>query len=189
MAEAGVHYLLHAQIKERLAINKAEYDKATVQLQEAIAMGDLSENSEYDAAKETMRRITSERDALQPYLSMPQIKASDSAGIFEEGCVMQIKIYCTTPEPVDPRSDAFAKLTRDKVPVFEGTVLLGGTLPMQELMTDSALSTDTPIGSFLLGKQSGNYSIKVPGGFSNVYVRKLKSTEFKMEDIKCVYRE
>ena len=188
METKGVHYLSYASIRKRLTQNAEELDKASQELQEAIALGDLSENSEYDAAKEHLSKVTKERDILVPVLSMPQVRANDSASIFEEGCVIELKIYNMTPEPVDPRSDAFASLAKTSTPVFEGKLLFGGVLPIQELLADSALATDTPIGSFLLGKQPGNYSIQVPGGFANVYTKKLKTSEFTAEDIGCVYR-
>lgn len=188
MDAKGVHYLSYSAIKERVAQNAKEYDEASQELQEAIALGDLSENSEYDAAKDHLGRVTRERDILVPVLSMPQVRANDSASIFEEGCVILLKLYNVTPEPMDPRSDAFARMAKETTPVFEGTLLLGGVLPIQELLTDAALATDTPIGGFLLGKQAGNYSIQVPGGFANIFAKKLKTTEFKKEDIGCVYR-
>lgn len=189
MAEKGVHYLAYTSIRQRLEENAKEVATASEQLQEALKMGDLRENSEYDAAKERMGKVTKERDMLTPVLSMPQVRANDSASIFEEGCVMELKVFSMTPEPLEPRSEAFNKMMATTQPIFEGVLMYGGTLPIQELLTDSALSIDTPIGSYLLGKQSGPYSIQVPGGFANVYAKKLRSTEFKLEDIHCVYRE
>ena len=188
MADKGVHYLAYSTIRQRLEDNAKEVEQASLQLQEALKLGDLSENSEYDAAKDKMGRVTKERDMLAPVLSMPQVKANDSASMFEEGCVMELKVFNMTPGPMDPRSDEFVKMMNETEPIFEGTLMYGGTLPIQELLTDAALSVDTPIGSFLLGKQPGAYSIQVPGGFANIYARKLKSTEFTMEDISCVYR-
>lgn len=188
MAEKGVHYLAYSTIRQRLEDNAKELEQASMQLQEALKLGDLSENSEYDAAKDRMSRVTKERDMLAPVLAMSQVKANDSASIFEEGCVIQLKVFNMTSGPMDPRSDAFARLMRETEPIFEGTLMYGGTLPIQELLTDAALSVETPIGGFLLGKQSGAYSIQVPGGFANIYAKKLKSTEFTMEDISCVYR-
>lgn len=188
MAEKGVHYLAYDAIKERISANAEEYEQASSELQEAIAMGDLRENSEYDAAKEHLGRVTRERDMLLPVLSMPQVRANDSASIFEEGCVVELRVYNMTPEPMDPRGDAFQNMIKTVTPVFEGKLMLGGTLPIQELLADAALDTATPIGGYLLGKQSGNYSIQVPGGFANVSAKKLKTVEFTKEDIACVFR-
>ena len=183
-----MHYLAYASIKKRLDQNAKDVAAATVQLQEALQLGDLSENSEYDAAKDLMRKVTRERDMLTPVLSMPQVKANDSASIFEEGCVIELKLYGMTPEPMERGSAAFNQMVASVTPVFEGILMLGGTLPIQELLTDAALDVETPIGGYLLGKQSGLYSVPVPGGFANISAKKLKSTEFNTEDIHCVYR-
>lgn len=189
MSEKGVHYLAYSSIRQRIEKNAVELSDASVQLQEALKLGDLRENSEYDAAKDLMSKITKERDMLSPVLSMPQIRANDSASIFEEGCVIDLKVYNMTPGPMDTRSEKFADMMKTSVPIFEGILMYGGTLPIQELLVDSALSVDTPIGKFLLGKQPGAYSIQVPGGFANIYVRKLRTAEVKFEDLHCKYRE
>lgn len=187
MAESGVHYLAKANILERIEKNASEYERVSQQLQEAVKMGDLSENSEYDAAKEASAKVRREREMLLPVLTMPIVKSNDNVAAFEEGCVVDIQVYNTTEKPLDPNSQEFSALISASKPVFYGKVMLGGTLPIMELLVDAALSVDTPIGAYLLGKQSGRYSIQVPGGFAPVVVRKLKSTEFTPDEIGCTY--
>lgn len=186
MTEKGVHYLARAKITERLARVEEEIKTVSVQLHEAINMGDLRENSEYDAAKEAMGKLTRERDMLAPVLSMAVVRSGDNIKIFEEGCVLDLKVYGTTLAPLEPRSEEFSQAIKGD-PVFQGIVMLGGTLPIQELLVDSALDVDTPVGSYLLGKPSGRYSIKVPGGFAVVVATRLKSSEFVPERIGCEY--
>ncbi len=185
--ESGVHYLALSKIKEMLKANEEEYKQASAQLQEAIKMGDLRENSEYDAAKESMGKIMRDREMLLPVLSMPVIKSSDSVNIFEPGCVLDLKVYGTTAEPIPPNSNQFKDIMSENSPVFEGIVMLGGTLPIQELLVDSALDIKTPVGKFLLGKQSGCYTVPVMDEFVIVSAKRLKSTEFSPEDIGCSY--
>lgn len=187
MAEKGVHYLAHATIEERLARNAEEIAHVSEQLQEAIKMGDLRENAEYDAAKEAMGKATRERDMLLPVLDMPTVRSSDSVAVFEEGCVVDIQVYHSLREPVEPNSEAFKKIVSDTTPAFEGRVMLGGTLPIQELLVDAALDVATPVGSYLLGKPSGSFIVKVPGGFVPVVAKKLKTTEFTPEEVGCTY--
>lgn len=186
----GVHYLAYNQIKDRIKANEEEYAVVSQQLQEALKLGDLSENAEYDAARSAMDRIVKTRDALIPVMSMTALKSNDNAGIFEPGCVVELSVYGTTPEPLDPKSKEFASIVDTGDPVFYGKLMLGGILPVHELLEDAALSddADTPIPYYLLGKKSGWYSIKVPGGFAIVVAKKLKSTEFTEEDIRCVYK-
>lgn len=186
MRERGVHYLALSDIRKRLDKNAEDYNVAAVQLTEALKLGDLRENSEYDTAKESMGRIVAERDMLTPVLQLPVVKANDNVSIIEEGCVLDIKVYKAIPSPVSVNSDTFRQLT-SVTPAFEGKVMFGGTLPMQELLVDAALGADTPIGAFLLGKRSGPYCIRVPGGFSPVIVKKLRSDEFDVDELGCVY--
>lgn len=185
--ERGVHYLALANIRQRLEANTEEYALASVQLAEALKMGDLRENSEYDSAKDSMARIVATRDMLTPMLSMPVVKANDSANIIEEGCVLDLQVFRAVPEPIAPGSEEFTARTQDVEPAFSGRVMFGGTLPIQELLADAALSADTFVGKFLLGKRPGSYCVKVPGGFVPLIVKKLKSTEFDHQDLGCVY--
>lgn len=188
MSEKGVHYLAMASIKERLAKTNQEIEELSIQLQEALKMGDLRENSEYDAAKEAMSKATRERDMLAPVMSMPIIRSMDNVKIFEEGSVVDLKVYGATTVPVEVNSEEFQRLSKGE-PIFSGTVMLGGTLPIQELMEDAALDVETPVGSFLLGKPSGDYCIKVPGGFAIVSAKKLDTSSITPEMLGCVYNE
>lgn len=187
MGTKGVHYLAQASIRQRLAQNASDIEKVSVSLKEALKLGDLSENSEYDATKEAMAKLTKERDMLTPVLSMPAVRSSDNIAVFEEGSVIDIKVYSVLSHPVYPDTNEYAKLVSENAPAFEGTIMLGGTLPIQDLIEDAALSVETPVGSYLIGKPSGSYIVKVPGGFVPVIARKLKSTEFTPEDIRCSY--
>lgn len=189
MESKGIHYLAQAKIKERLDANAIELERVSDQLAEAVRMGDLSENSEYDAALEARAKVRREREALLPVLTMPVVRASDNVSIFEEGCVVDLKVYGTVDKPLEGNSQEFTNIVTNQEPQFSGLVMLGGTLAIQDLLTDAALSIDTPIGAYLLGKQSGRYSVKVPGGFAIVAAKKLRSTEFTPDQIGCVYHE
>lgn len=183
MANNGVHFMAVEKARTRLSESEFEYAEARQQLDEAIKMGDLRESAEYDAARAAVARIATERDALQPVLSMPVVKANDNIPIITEGSVVEVIIYSVTNAPIDPSTEQFMQ-EKTKEPLFKGMLMYGATLEVHELLADKALSSDTPIGKFLLGKQPGDYSVAVPAGFANLSVDKL-STGVKVSELYC----
>lgn len=183
MAVNGVHFMALDKARSRLAATEEEYRKASHQLDEAIKMGDLRENAEYDAAKAAVARIAKERDELVPVTAMPVVKSNDNISIVEEGSVVHVVIHSITPSPVKPDSPEF-KALKEKEPAFEGVLMYGATLNIHELLVDNALAVDTPIGQFILGKQPGDYSVAVPAGFANITVEKL-SADTNPEELFC----
>ena len=173
MNHNGVHFMALDSAKRRLAEVEGEYKEIARQLDEAVKMGDLSENSEYDAAKEAMSRVVKVRDELQPVVTMPVIKSNDNISVIEEGSVIKLNLWSVSPSPVTPGSKEFDMLKNTDACVFEGVLMFGATLEVHELLSDKALSTDTPIGKYILGKQSGDYSVPVPAGYANITVTKL----------------
>ena len=180
----GIHFMAVESTKERLVTVEKEYAQASQQLNEAVKLGDLSENAEYDAAKEAVNRLAREREELAPVITMPVIRSSDNIGILEEGSVIRLVVHSVTPAPVKPDSKEFEDLKNSGVSAFEGVLMYGGTLSMHELLTDKAFSATTAVGKFIHGKQPGDYSIAVPGGFANVTVEKLHSST-PHEDLFC----
>lgn len=182
MSVDGVHYLSLGQARERYAQTTAEFDVAKQRLAEAVAMGDLRENAEYDVAKDAVGRLARELDALQPVLSMPAVRANDSVLVIQEGCVIELIIHSLTQNPITPGSEEFNKLKRatesgQLTPAFHGLLAYGATMSFHELLVDNILSADTEIGAFLLGKPTGDYSVEVAGGFSNLTVTKVYDVE------------
>lgn len=173
MAEK-VHFLALAGAQAKLAETEQEYKHASQQLDEAIKLGDLRENSEYEAAKASVQRIATERDLLSPVLQLPVVKAPDELDIIQEGAVIKLTVHKVTGSPLNTTSAEFDEVAAAP-PSFEGVLMFGGTLEHQELLADCALDATTPIGSFLMGKRPGRYSVQVPAGFANITVEKLKS--------------
>ncbi len=167
MAGQMIHHLAYSGIEKRIQELKAEREVASVQLQEALSLGDLSENSEYDAAKEAMGRVVKELDSLVPSLSYPQVKANPNARVIEEGCVIDLTVYSVTQGPRTLQDVAEEK------PVFKGMLMFGGVVQGIDLLRDHALSAETPVGKAILGKQGGFYAVPVPGGHANLVVEKV----------------
>lgn len=184
MVTEGIHYLSLGQAKDKYEKLSTEYAQAKRQLAEAAAMGDLRENAEYDAAKTTVGKIAKELDALQPVMSMSSVRANDAVLVIQEGCVIDLIIHKRTSTPVQPGSAAFEEL-KGGTPTFHGLLAYGASIGPQELLVDNILKTDTPVGAFLLGKPAGDYSVEVPGGFSNLTVTKV----FDIEDASYLYCE
>lgn len=183
MAVNGVHFLAVDRGKARLTELDAEYAQVSSQLDEAIKMGDLRENAEYEIAKSQVQRITRERESLAGIMMMPIVRANDNIRVIEEGCIVRVTVWDVLATPVTPGSPEFTKL-KEGEPSFRGILMYGATLAFQDLLTDKALSVDTPVGKYLLGKQSGDYSIVVPGGFACVTAEKLKNST-AAEELYC----
>lgn len=184
MVTEGIHYLSLSKARNKYEHLSVEYAQAKKQLAEAAAMGDLRENAEYDAAKTAVGKIAKELEALQPVMSMASIRANDAVLVIQEGCVIDLIIHKLTSVPVQPGSDEFEALKKES-PTFHGLLAYGASIGLHELLVDDILKIDTPIGAVLLGKPAGDYSIEVPGGFSNLTVSKV----FDIEDAAYLYCE
>jgi transcription elongation factor GreA len=127
--------------KELEELTKKKRPKAITRLQTARAMGDLSENSEYTAAKEDLAFIEGRIQELEELMKNAQIVShlSDST-LIDVGCSV-------TVEKDGEKVNYFI------VGEFEAN-------PME-----NKLSHSSPIGKALLGKKIGELvSVEVPAG-------------------------
>lgn len=175
MIANGVHFMAVDKAKAKLTQLDEEYAVASAQLDEAIKMGDLRENAEYEIAKSAVQHITRERESVAAVMGMPIVRANDNIQVIEEGSVVKLTIHGVSSHPVKVGTKEFEEIKKQP-PSFEGVLMYGATLSYQELLSDNALSVDTPMGKFLLGKQPGEYSIPVPAGFAVVTAEKLKTS-------------
>lgn len=187
MHGSGVHFMAVDKAKARLAQLDVEYATASAQLDEAIKMGDLRENAEYDIAKAEVQRVTREREDLSDIITMDIVRANDNIPVIVEGSVIHITIWDVATTYCKVGSEKFnaIKQARKDNPSFDGVLMYGATLSYQDLLEDKALSVETPIGKALLGQPSGDYMITVPGGFACVSVEKLKSST-ELDEL-CAY--
>ena len=141
---------LEAQLKEMKTKGRQE---AAQKIAEARGHGDLSENSEYDAAKEEMQML--------------------------ELRIAQLEQTLTRTRVIDP-----TEVRTDKVYIFSKVQVLdmlsNKTIEYQLVSTEEAdvvkgkISTDSPIGKSLLGKQVGEeVSVKVPAGVKQYKILKI----------------
>jgi transcription elongation factor GreA len=110
----------------------------------AVAMGDLSENAEYHAAKERQDFVQARLSQLRKRLSDLSMINFDKIPRDRISLGSTVKLY-----DVDNQEEITYKLvTTEEANLFEG-----------------AISTTSPIGRGLLGKQDGDsVSVKIPAG-------------------------
>lgn len=142
---------LEAQLKELKTKGRQE---AARKLAEARSHGDLSENSEYDAAKEEMAMLELKIAQLEQTLSRTRVM-----------------------DPNEVRTDKVYIFSKVKVQ----DLLSNRIIEYQLVSTEEAdivngrISTDSPIGKGLLGKTVGDVvSVRVPSGVKQYRILEIK---------------
>jgi transcription elongation factor GreA len=148
---------LEKQRKELEILVKENRPEAVHQLAVARAHGDLSENAEYDAAREKLGDIDRRIGDLQQKLSRVQIIDQEDMASDEARILSKVKLK---------------NLTNGTV--FEYTLVD----PMQSNPSLKLISVQSPIGSGLLGKKVGDVvTIDVPSGQLNLRVEEINRSE------------
>ncbi|MDD5137873.1 MAG: transcription elongation factor GreA [Candidatus Omnitrophota bacterium] len=135
----------YEQLREELELLKTKKRREIAQtIARARAMGDLSENAEYDAAKEAQGHLEKRIAELEDKLSR--------ARIIENENIPTDKVYI----------GACVKL-RDQDTEEESAYTL--VSPAEADYTQNKLSIESPIGKALLGRKAGDVvEIQVPAG-------------------------
>ena len=135
-----------AQLKEELQLLKSVERHAVIQaIAEARAQGDLSENAEYDAAKDKQGFIEGRIKELESKLAAAQII---EPGTLDAGGKV---VFGTTVELED--EDSGAKVTYQIVGDDEADLKQG------------LVSISSPIARALIGKEAGDVAeVQAPGG-------------------------
>lgn len=145
-------------LKDRL-----EYLKTTgrAQISELIAtarsFGDLSENAEYDAAKDQQAKMEGEIVELEA--------AIRTAVVVSDEEITNEKVNVgTTVRVLDQDED------------FEDEYRIVG--PHEADPMNNAISIDSPVGAALIGKRKGDeLTIEIPSGLSHLKVLSIERTE------------
>ncbi len=139
--EEKLHYLVETerpQVVERLKI--------------AREFGDLSENAEYDAAKNELARVTGEIEQIEAQLKVAVIYES-SAGNNVVTMGSKIKVY-------DHDMD------EEVVYTIVGTA--------EADIVNNMISNESPVGKALLGKKLGEVvTIEAPGGSYDLTIKEI----------------
>ncbi len=135
------------KLVEELAWREGDYAKEIVEdIKEARAFGDLSENSEYDAAKDKQAQNAARIAEIQAILANAQIAASTGDLTVSIGSTVTL---------VDPNGELIE-------------VTLVGTTETNSL--EHKISNESPIGHAIIGHGEGDsVEVVTPSGKTRVY--------------------
>lgn len=135
------------KLVEELAWREGDYAKEIVEdIKEARAFGDLSENSEYDAAKDKQAQNAARIAEIQAILANAQIAASTGDLTVSIGSTVTL---------VDPNGE-----------IIEVTLV--GTTETNSL--EHKISNESPVGHAIIGHGEGDsVEVVTPSGKTRVY--------------------
>ena len=135
---------------DELAFREGEkHDEIVERIKEARGFGDLSENSEYDAAKEEEARNASRINEIRQILSMATVVEAGSS----RGLTVSIG---TTVELKDEKGKT-------------SSFTIVGTTETNSL--EHKISNESPVGSALVGHKKGDeVEVAAPSGKTRTYV-------------------
>lgn len=141
--------------KRRLAEAHAQLETCMEDLKAARSFGDLSENSDYDAARDKYRDLSAEIVALNNELSNCELVHDDRTNIIKIGSTIKVT-------RVDDNGNALEE-AREFVVARNGDTILR-----------KVIGSTSPLGKVILGKSSGIFDI-VCNGKRRFKVEKVQS--------------
>ena len=135
------------KLVEELAWREGDYAKEIVEdIKEARAYGDLSENSEYDAAQDKQAQNAARIDEIQAILANAQVAATTGDLTVSIGSTVSL---------IDPNGE-----------VMEVTLV--GTTETNSL--EHKISNESPVGHAIIGHGEGDsVEVVTPSGKTRVY--------------------
>lgn len=135
------------KLVEELAWREGDYAKEIVEdIKEARAFGDLSENSEYDAAKDKQAQNAARIAEIQTILANAQVAATTGDLTVSIGSTVSL---------IDPNGE-----------VMEVTLV--GTTETNSL--EHKISNESPVGHAIIGHGEGDFvEVVTPSGKTRVY--------------------
>ncbi|QOY60514.1 transcription elongation factor GreA [Thermophilibacter immobilis] len=137
------------RLVDELAYREGEkHDEIVERIKEARGFGDLSENSEYDAAKEEQSHNESRVSEIRQILSV--------ATVVESGARRTLEVSIGTTVELKDEKDK------------KSTFTLVGTTETNSL--EHKISSESPVGSALVGHKKGDeVEVVSPSGASRTY--------------------
>lgn len=144
-------------VAELKRLESVERPKASAAIAEARDKGDLSENSEYDAAKEAQGHLEAKINQLK--LAIQEAKIVDVSRLSTDTVQILTKVEMTNLVTK-------AKMTYTIVSENEAN------------LREGKISIKTPIAQGLLGKKEGDEAeIKIPSGIVRLRIEKISLAE------------
>jgi len=144
---------LKAELKEFEEVRRKE---VAGRLKEAISFGDLSENSEYEEAKNEQAFVEGRIVELEAMIANAKIIKDDKKGKKDTVQIGSTVTVQNVTENDDP----------------ETYTIVGST---EADPVEHKISNESPIGSALLGKEKGEVvKVKVPAGIFEIKIVKIK---------------
>ena len=144
-------------VAELKRLESVERPKASAAIAEARDKGDLSENSEYDAAKEAQGHLEAKINQLK--LAIQEAKIVDVSRLSTDTVQILTKVEMTNL--VTKAKMAYTIVRENEANLREGKI-----------------SIKTPIAQGLLGKKEGDEAeIKIPSGVVRLRIEKISLAE------------
>lgn len=143
---------LEAELEELKVVRRKDIAQ---KIKEAREQGDLSENAEYDAAKDEQRDIEARIEELENIIK--------NAEVIDESTIDFSKIHVGSVVTVKERTGAKREITYKIVDTSEVN------------SREKKISYESPIGKALMGKEAGvNIDIETPGGVVKYKIAKVE---------------
>lgn len=139
--------------KSRLAEAKEQLEVCSEDMKAARDNGDLSENSDYDAARDRYRELQSEIATLEHELSNCEVVHDDNSPIIKIGSSIRVTRLDDTGNPVE-----------------DGRVFV--VAQHGDTILRKAIGSTSPLGKVIIGKSSGIFDI-VSNGKRRYKVEKI----------------
>jgi len=141
---------MEAQLLELKTVKRQE---VVAKIKEARAQGDLSENAEYDAAKEEQGKIEGEIAQLEATLKVAEVIDDSNIDTSRVSYGSKVRVY-------------------DEVYDEELTYTIVGSTESDPLA--DRISDESPVGKALMGAQAGDrVSFETPGGMMTLKVLEI----------------
>lgn len=143
---------LEAELEELKVVRRKDIAQ---KIKEAREQGDLSENAEYDAAKDEQRDIEARIEELEGIIK--------NAQVLDESTIDYSKVHVGSTVTVKERTGAKRVFTYKVVDTSEVN------------SREKKISYESPVGKALMGKEVGsNVDVETPGGIIKYKVTKIE---------------